>query len=37
MAAAGFTNIVHVAGSPDNIKITNPHDLKIAGCLICGK
>ena len=37
MAAAGFTNIVLVAGSPDNIKITNPRDLKIAGCLICGK
>lgn len=34
LTAAGFSNIVLVNGSPRNIKITNPEDLKIARCLI---
>lgn len=34
LAGAGFSNIVLVKGSPRNIKITNPDDLKIAKCLI---
>lgn len=34
MAAAGFSNIVLVEGSPDNIKITNPRDIVIAEALL---
>lgn len=34
MADAGFENICLVAGSPDNIKITNPRDIAIAEAIV---
>lgn len=34
MAEAGFENITLVEGNPDNIKITNPRDIRIAEALL---
>lgn len=34
MESAGYTNLHLVNGSPENIKITNPHDIAIASLII---